>query len=188
MSDEISLVDCCLLPILWRLPRLGIELPRAAAAARLHGAQFRSRGFPGQSFRRRAQHALSEVINEFESSVSGTSTLRVDRRQRLHAAPAGECRLSGVQVPAGYASDGQIVLNVAPSAVRHLHMDNEAISFEGALRRSSFIERAVRRGHGDLCPGKRARHGVRDRADSTDDDAERCWWRCRRSDRAVARV
>jgi len=30
MSDEISLVDCCLLPILWRLPRLGIDLPRAA--------------------------------------------------------------------------------------------------------------------------------------------------------------
>jgi RNA polymerase-associated protein len=26
----MSLVDCCLLPILWRLPRLGIELPRAA--------------------------------------------------------------------------------------------------------------------------------------------------------------
>ncbi len=38
---------------------------------------------------------------------------------------------SGVQVPAGFASDGQIVLNVSPSAVRHLHMDNEAISFEG---------------------------------------------------------
>ena len=30
MSDEISLVDCCLLPILWRLLRLGIDLPRAA--------------------------------------------------------------------------------------------------------------------------------------------------------------
>ena len=30
MSEEISLVDCCLLPILWRLPKLGIELPRAA--------------------------------------------------------------------------------------------------------------------------------------------------------------
>lgn len=30
MSDEISLVDCCLLPILWRLHALGIELPRAA--------------------------------------------------------------------------------------------------------------------------------------------------------------
>jgi len=36
-----------------------------------------------------------------------------------------------VQVPQGFASDGQIVLNVSPSAVRHLHMDNEAVSFEG---------------------------------------------------------
>ena len=30
LSDELSLVDCCLLPILWRLPVLGIELPKAA--------------------------------------------------------------------------------------------------------------------------------------------------------------
>lgn len=37
----------------------------------------------------------------------------------------------GVQVPSGFASDGQIVLNASPSAVRHLHMDNEAVSFEG---------------------------------------------------------
>ncbi|WP_027849489.1 glutathione S-transferase N-terminal domain-containing protein [Marinospirillum minutulum] len=27
MSDEFSLVDCCVLPILWRLKHLGIELP-----------------------------------------------------------------------------------------------------------------------------------------------------------------
>lgn len=37
----------------------------------------------------------------------------------------------GVQVPDGFANDGQIVLNVSPTAVRHLHMDNEAVSFEG---------------------------------------------------------
>jgi stringent starvation protein B len=42
-----------------------------------------------------------------------------------------DAEFPGVQVPAGFASDGQIVLNVSPSAVRHLHMDNEAISFEG---------------------------------------------------------
>ena len=36
-----------------------------------------------------------------------------------------------VQVPDGFASDGQIVLNVSPSAVRNLHMDNEAVSFDG---------------------------------------------------------
>ncbi|MGM0702672.1 MAG: stringent starvation protein SspA [Pseudomonadota bacterium] len=27
MSEEFSLVDCCIAPILWRLPELGIELP-----------------------------------------------------------------------------------------------------------------------------------------------------------------
>jgi stringent starvation protein B len=37
----------------------------------------------------------------------------------------------GVQVPSGFASDGQIVLNISPTAVRNLHMDNEAVSFEG---------------------------------------------------------
>lgn len=30
LSEEQSLVDCCLLPILWRLPLMGIELPRQA--------------------------------------------------------------------------------------------------------------------------------------------------------------
>ena len=37
----------------------------------------------------------------------------------------------GARVPPGYAKDGQVVLNVSPSAVRHLHMDNDAVSFEG---------------------------------------------------------
>ena len=27
MSEEFTLVDCCLAPILWRLPELNIELP-----------------------------------------------------------------------------------------------------------------------------------------------------------------
>lgn len=30
LSDEVSLLDCCLLPLLWRLPQLGVDLPRAA--------------------------------------------------------------------------------------------------------------------------------------------------------------
>ncbi|KAA0873918.1 glutathione S-transferase N-terminal domain-containing protein [Nitrincola tapanii] len=28
MSDEFTLVDCCLAPVLWRLPVMGIELPK----------------------------------------------------------------------------------------------------------------------------------------------------------------
>ena len=27
MSDEFTIVDCCVLPILWRLPEIGIRLP-----------------------------------------------------------------------------------------------------------------------------------------------------------------
>jgi len=38
-----------------------------------------------------------------------------------------------VRVPPGFASDGQIVLNVSPSAVRYLEMDNQAVSFEGRI-------------------------------------------------------
>lgn len=52
----------------------------------------------------------------------------------------------GVQVPAGFASEGQIVLNVAPSAVRHLKMDNDAISFEGrfgGIPHSLFVPSAA---------------------------------------------
>ena len=44
---------------------------------------------------------------------------------------------AGVQVPPGYANDGQIVLNVSPSAVRHLHMDTDAVSFEGRFGATS---------------------------------------------------
>jgi len=32
MSEEFSLVDCCLAPLLWRLPQLGIEIPKTAKA------------------------------------------------------------------------------------------------------------------------------------------------------------
>ncbi|MEY6433841.1 glutathione S-transferase N-terminal domain-containing protein [Thioalkalicoccus limnaeus] len=34
MSDEFSLVDCCIAPLLWRLATVGIELPATAPAVR----------------------------------------------------------------------------------------------------------------------------------------------------------
>jgi RNA polymerase-associated protein len=33
LSEEFTLVDCCLAPLLWRLPHLGIELPAAQSKA-----------------------------------------------------------------------------------------------------------------------------------------------------------
>jgi len=32
LSDEFSLVDCTIAPVLWRLPKLGVEVPRQARA------------------------------------------------------------------------------------------------------------------------------------------------------------
>jgi len=44
LSDEFSLVDCALLPLLWRLPLLGIELPRQAAALNAYTERLFRRG------------------------------------------------------------------------------------------------------------------------------------------------
>lgn len=52
MSEEYTLVDCCLLPLLWRLPALGIDLPRAAQPL----LDYMSRNFARPEF----QASLSE--------------------------------------------------------------------------------------------------------------------------------
>ncbi|WP_312933098.1 glutathione S-transferase N-terminal domain-containing protein [Pseudomonas sp.] len=56
MSEEQSLVDCCLLPILWRLPMMGIELPRQAKPL----LDYMERQFARPSF----QASLSPVERE----------------------------------------------------------------------------------------------------------------------------
>lgn len=40
-----------------------------------------------------------------------------------------DARQSGVQIPQGFANDGQIVLNIAPGAVRDLFISNDGLSF-----------------------------------------------------------
>lgn len=52
LSNDFSLADCCLLPILWRLPLLGIEIPRAAKGL----LAYMDKGFSRPSF----QASLSE--------------------------------------------------------------------------------------------------------------------------------
>ncbi len=53
LSDEFSLVDCSVAPILWRLPSYGIELPAQAKAIK----QYADRIFDRPSFR----ESLSEL-------------------------------------------------------------------------------------------------------------------------------
>ena len=54
MSDEFTLVDCCLAPILWRLPVLGISLPPKSAKPL---TDYMNRMFRRESF----QASLSEA-------------------------------------------------------------------------------------------------------------------------------
>ncbi len=54
MSDEFTLVDCCVVPILWRLPVMGIDLPPKQGKPML---EYMNRMFDRDSF----QASLSEV-------------------------------------------------------------------------------------------------------------------------------
>lgn len=56
LSDDFTLVDCCLAPILWRLPSLGVDLPKSAKAVQ----QYADRLFERESF----QVSLSEAERE----------------------------------------------------------------------------------------------------------------------------
>ncbi|SEI40710.1 RNA polymerase-associated protein [Allopseudospirillum japonicum] len=57
MSDEFSLTDCCMAAILWRLPRLGIELPEKSTR---YLQEYMGRLFERDSFR----ESLSETERE----------------------------------------------------------------------------------------------------------------------------
>lgn len=56
LSDELSMVDCSLAPLLWRLPHCGVELPPQAKAVE----QYAARLFARESF----QSSLTEIERE----------------------------------------------------------------------------------------------------------------------------
>src|SRR3990167_8128577 len=58
LSEEFTLVDCRIAPLLWRLPMLGVNLPASAKAIQ----KYQSRVFNRDSF----QASLTEVEREME--------------------------------------------------------------------------------------------------------------------------
>lgn len=61
MSDEFTIVDCCVMPILWRLPEIGIRLPETKATK--HLLDYRQRLFERESI----QQSLSEQEREMRT-------------------------------------------------------------------------------------------------------------------------
>jgi len=62
MSDEYTLVDCCMAPLLWRLPEYGVKLPASARPLE----QYADRLFERDAF----QSSLSEAEKEIRGLVS----------------------------------------------------------------------------------------------------------------------
>lgn len=58
LSEDFSLLDCCIAPLLWRLPHYGVELPKQAKAIKEYG----ERMFARESF----QTSLSELEREIK--------------------------------------------------------------------------------------------------------------------------
>jgi RNA polymerase-associated protein len=58
MSDEFSLVDCCIAPLLWRLAPLGIDLPPSARDVKAYA----SRIFEWPAFQRSLTEAEREMV------------------------------------------------------------------------------------------------------------------------------
>lgn len=61
MSDEFTLVDCCLGPVLWRLQHFGIKLPNTRQTKPLH--EYMERLFSRESF----QESLTEAEREMQA-------------------------------------------------------------------------------------------------------------------------
>ena len=61
MNEEFSLVDCCIAPILWRLPQIGIEIPNDAKNKPVNG--YMKKVFTRDAFIR----SLTELEREIRS-------------------------------------------------------------------------------------------------------------------------
>ena len=61
MNEEFSLVDCCIAPILWRLPHIGIEIPNDAKNKPVN--EYMKRVFTREAFIR----SLTELEREIRS-------------------------------------------------------------------------------------------------------------------------
>jgi RNA polymerase-associated protein len=64
MSEEFTLVDCCLAPILWRLPQLGVVIPQTRQSKPLF--DYMDRLFERPAF----QESLTEKERELRSEAS----------------------------------------------------------------------------------------------------------------------
>ena len=110
MNDELSLVDCCVAPILWRLKEVDIALPERSTKALHHYMQSM---FERDAFRA----SLTEAEMEMREETTPPYLLRA---LTTGLSTAEKCQIFWwtpkwmMVVPQEHVRDGQIVLNIRP--------------------------------------------------------------------------
>ena len=124
LSDEFSLVDATIAPMLWRMRRYGIELPPQAQAIAQYAASIMARpsfraslsdvelemGVPMVAAQPRRRRAAPQPV---APALPAARDARMDGRCGFTPHMIVDASRRGVEVPAAYVKDGKIVLNVS---------------------------------------------------------------------------
>jgi RNA polymerase-associated protein len=168
LNPEMSLADCAMAPIIWRLQSLDVPLPKDGKAIEDYGNRiFRHPGFvrsltdqekklrdlpvvmsrlhadrraPSAGGRQRVHftHDRRLLPHDQPPPVPAAGAGGMDQRQPADPAHPGRRRRPGVQVPPSAVKDGRVVLNIAERAVVRLMIDNEMVSFSARFSGTSY--------------------------------------------------
>jgi RNA polymerase-associated protein len=116
LSDEFSLVDCTIAPILWRLPLLGIKLPPQARPIQRYLDEVFSRRLCCWCFTEFSRRYTSRRSSRHRGIIGSCATR--DDRQRPHS--ASDRRSGRFSELRPSVKDNKIVLNVSYAAARGL--------------------------------------------------------------------
>ena len=133
LSDEFSMVDATIAPILWRLPRYEIDLPpQAQPIAEVREHHLFAAGVPREPVGERTGDAPG--MNDRARNSKRPYLIRamhdwmMDNGETPHVIVDAE--KPGVEVPRAYVKDGKVVLNLSSTATQRLVIGNDWIEFE----------------------------------------------------------
>jgi len=133
LSDEFSLVDATIAPVLWRLPLLR---DRSAAA----GPADREVRTVVVLAPRLPRGPVGARAGDAAVSATGKGAAQAPLPAARHASMDRECGNTphvivdagrqGAEVPRAYVKDGKIVLNLSEGATQRLRLGNEEVEFD----------------------------------------------------------
>ena len=119
MSQTISILDCSLAPLLWRLPMLNIKLPAKAKAVEEYAERIFSRPtFQAGLSDKETSHEIIKMTSQKPYLIRAVYEWLIDNGATPYLLV--DTSFEGVIVPEAFINDSKIVLNIAPDAVSAL--------------------------------------------------------------------